>query len=368
MLTTICGFILMCYIGFWVLVILILFLMETWWILLIAIIIFIIIGIAHGFNEMGKETEMRNNSIRTSIWNYCRYNGLKDVTCDSERKLLDVLAKDNKLGLSEYEFKNHVYNIVNNYELCDRLDRGFVNHSRCKATNIYHKCKDLRIKDGNIDGNEKKWNVIAATFDIPVDVAKELFVRQCDEYKIQKDKKRAQERLKKDKEKKNAQLLLMNKMNEIRNSEDKLYIDELNISKNIGKARYTYSNINIYSKLIDLDDVEEKVNLLNFDIGDYKITEFKNFFVPIGISYKKDIKLFGKDAVLDGSFRIRVLDKSNNLVAVGIVNGLIQNNKIYGFKKLSKNVLCKCLDEKLVDGRKSYNIEISLISLWLLEL
>lgn len=136
---------------------------------------------------------------------------------------------------------------------------------------------------------------------------------------------------------------------------------------------------NVYSKFTEalIVDITEKYNdKISFENTKYSIIDStQNIKVSVKCLFK-DIKVLNKPGILDGSFKINVLDSNNNTVATGIYNaknleilddGIINVND-FGFQKNNSfDVICISYNYKNISSNNKYHIEIEPIHLWIIE-
>jgi len=121
-------------------------------------------------------------------------------------------------------------------------------------------------------------------------------------------------------------------------------------------------------------DIEKAKSKISISDVEYEILQSKNFLVKF-ILKTEDVKLLDKDALIDGSIKVNVLDEDNNLVSEGYYsakNISINNNQeidmSYGFDGLNfPRVYCKTLDYSNVKENSKYRVEIEYINLWIVE-
>lgn len=87
----------------------------------------------------------------------------------------------------------------------------------------------------------------------------------------------------------------------------------------------------------------------------------------IKFEYKEAIKILNADALIDGSFKVKIIDNNNNDVAIGYLNGDYKSLSSLGFYKPIYNVLCKKLNDYKLRDDYEYKIKIEPIKLWLIE-
>lgn len=160
------------------------------------------------------------------------------------------------------------------------------------------------------------------------------------------------------------------------------YNDHLKKKKDIEKEALDLQKKCDYinDRLIDIDNKEEKFELLEISNTNYIITEGKNFKVSFKYKLKDKIALLDSPAILDGSLLIEVLD-GNRVLAYGyyVANNMddwgdtgkrtIELNNA-GFKNEEHVYLCLCrsnMFQPYLDNNKKYTIKISPHNLWIIE-
>lgn len=151
-------------------------------------------------------------------------------------------------------------------------------------------------------------------------------------------------------------------------------------SKEASKAGSVKVNLkkmidNINEALI-IDELEELKDKIKFKNTKYKILDTKNF--EISTEYLlSDLNILNKEALLDGSFKISVIDKDNTVVATGYYNAgnvdvdesanVITSNMGLNIDD-SFEIICISNDYKKIDLKEEYQIKIEPINLWLIEI
>lgn len=86
--------------------------------------------------------------------------------------------------------------------------------------------------------------------------------------------------------------------------------------------------------------------------------------------------ILNKDGVLDGSFKVNVLDEFENIVATGYYNAdnidMTEDNKVYtfnmGFNNKNKfNVICISNNYNNVNLQEKYHVVIEPVHMWMIE-
>lgn len=133
--------------------------------------------------------------------------------------------------------------------------------------------------------------------------------------------------------------------------------------------------IGCINEALIIDDINQLQDKIKFTNIDYKILETNNFNVSVEYVLE-DLKILNKDGLLDGSFKVDVLDESENVVATGYYNGgnveINDDNSVYTFNMGLNNgekfsVICIANDSDNINSQNKYHVELEPIHLWILE-
>ena len=121
----------------------------------------------------------------------------------------------------------------------------------------------------------------------------------------------------------------------------------------------------------DIEKAKSKITISNIE---YKILKTKNFLVEF-ILKTENIRLLDKDALIDGSIKVNIFDKDNNLIAEGYhsaknisINDNQEIDVSYGFREFNcPRVYCKTLDYSKIQENSKYKVEIEFLNLWIVE-
>lgn len=132
---------------------------------------------------------------------------------------------------------------------------------------------------------------------------------------------------------------------------------------------------NINDALI-IEDTNQLTDKITFEYTNYDILETNNFLVRTEYSLS-NLNILNKKALLDGSFKILILDEEENIVATGYYSaGNVDvdefnsvNTTNMGLNRKDEfEVICISTNPEKVNSEKEYQIMIEPINLWLMEI
>lgn len=189
---------------------------------------------------------------------------------------------------------------------------------------------------------------------------------------------------------------VQNKIEKIRDEEEKEYNKAVAQAEIFGKLKYTerlewqVSMLknnkesdsqeiadkkkiidSIDEKLFDKDNQDKKFRLLKFSDVKCTVLESGNIEVSGNVTLNKELKILEAEAILDGSLKVIVYDQDDKEVAHGYYSapGFDETDlaKI-GFDKVEYfNVLCKANNCDEISSDKGYYCEIQANKLWIIE-
>lgn len=239
------------------------------------------------------------------------------------------------------------------------------------AKKIYYKCCELGITSITSKENVEKLMVVAKSFGVKkVTDAKKLY-------------RRAKQCIKEEKLEEERDEFLLRKEKELDYFKEKKEISSLvgrdkykklcELHTLEGKHKFSHD---LDNALYDCTNVEEKFELLDFSDVDVHIRDTGNFNVSFHLHLKEKIMLLDRDAILDGTIKVSILDEDDNIVAIGYLNGTVDKLKygynpvsyrLKGFKTGYYSVLCCFVNGATYDKDKEYYVEFCPISLWFIE-
>lgn len=264
--------------------------------------------------------------------------------------------------------------IVNVFLLYEIFSRGNKNNNldssddnelsnKYLAQKIYNKCSELGIISISSKENIKKMMVVAKSFGVTDVIEAKNLYRSAEEEKLEEERKKIEFR---------------------RQGEFQCFLDEKEISRLVGREKYEYIyELSFGSKfsekfsnaLYDDSNIKEKFKLLNLSNVHYTVRDTGNFDVTFKCVLKEKIKLLNRDAILDGTLMISILDEDDNVVAIGYLNGdFICKGDLYdfsyyfkGFNTRNYEVTCCLVDGVSYDENKKYFVKFSPVNLWFIE-
>lgn len=125
--------------------------------------------------------------------------------------------------------------------------------------------------------------------------------------------------------------------------------------------------------LID-DDLEKLKKNIEFKKTKYEILDTNNFLVYVSC-FVEPVTILKKDAIIDGYFKVLILDEDGNEVAKGYYSSAeISCDKYMNFTDFygmdgeeNFSVLCSAINHDIIDKKKKYNVQIEILNLWALE-
>lgn len=331
---------------------------------IIGLIIFFLIFLfflcnSNYIKKYDKEIEERQkiekiNNLKTKICSWCLEHEFVKLENNDDYEKYNIMLKELNVN-NEPEIKNILFSVINAEDFQKKIKmqvqqkkelewQQYISLAEC----VYNKCVSLNI---NIDNDYESIEIVANSFDISNDMVKQM-------YKDAKNKVELQNRKRIENE-----LIEQNKSIEYAKELSRLY----------GKNRYyfrklpvTEQNI-IKQKLIDDRNQSDLRKLMDINVLNYEILDTNNINVNIEINYNNKIKILNQDAIIDGSFLVKIIDVDNNEVAIGYLNGKYLSPSKFGFYKQVYDVLCKKVSNSNLENDCRYNVVIDTIKLWMME-
>lgn len=232
-----------------------------------------------------------------------------------------------------------------------RLAQEQINQYNQLATNIYNKCIEKGVNEIGTQESLKALQIIAANYGVKdLEIAKGYFEKG-------KQLIAEQERIKREEE-----------IKKYREEDENLYKKQLNLTKTVGKAKY--SAMSVGDKLTDEFDTLEKFKLLEFTDVKYEKTSGGNLRFECNIKVNGTPEILGSPAVLDGSVKVTVF-KNGVEVGEGYICAEGFDGYPSGFRPYTKYT-CICLIETLAESagkvvEDQYTFTFSPVALWFIE-
>ena len=374
-----------CLTAFFVLLLVLFFVAGFEYILLGSAIIggiLLVVGITCKYIEIHDS----NLALSKQVWLRFRRAGLKSLDTDEDYKLADEINKDFDEDMKKKHLKLF-QKVLRDKELVKNLELEYqkeVEQKRKreeaaikrkltleekakkekiakekkeyidKSNKIYNKCIELGLTSFDTDEDIKSLGIVGKTFEVEdIELAKEMYYKAMEIKEIEKELEKLT-KLKKLEEQK------LKKLEELKKEEKKIFDKAKNTSETIGKERYSKSLNKLSNKLIDfIDNVDD---YLDIKVVGYECTFVNNLKINFSCSLKKNIEIIGKKGILDGSFKVSVLD-GDKVIATGYLNGY-ESSSLKCFKNKHYDVLCI---GKNIEKDKEYKIELEPLSFWIIE-
>lgn len=127
----------------------------------------------------------------------------------------------------------------------------------------------------------------------------------------------------------------------------------------------------VKSLVVDESNMSEKFKLLSFSNWNFEITDGRNIRAKAFVSIDSSkVQLFNKQALIDGSLKLEILDSSNKVVATGCYTRYASAG-LQGFREdgfpYKIDVLCIANDINTAKATKKYTCRVTPIKMWFAE-
>ena len=144
---------------------------------------------------------------------------------------------------------------------------------------------------------------------------------------------------------------------------------ERKLSEQLSKDIETLNNIN--DKLIDTKNILKKMELINIENMKCEVLPSKNFKFTCEVHLPENINIVDEPAVLDGTLKIYIKDRENNVVAEGLFSApglFVTDFSKIGFNVVEKiKTICISYDGDNINQKAQYTCEVEALNLWLIE-
>ncbi len=130
----------------------------------------------------------------------------------------------------------------------------------------------------------------------------------------------------------------------------------------------------INSKIIDTENINEKFEMLEFTKLECRVRKSKNIEITGICKIKKQPKLLGGEAILDGAVKINVYNSQDKFVGYGYYSPSkfeeksLKNFKYLGFPVYAYEFSSICIVNGYADENDTYYCKIEPVHLWLIEI
>ena len=363
------GLIVLIYVLFPLIILLLMGLFQNYY---IWVILLVIVVIYCSWESSSKKIRLEKEKTKKEIWYWCKEHDLDSLIDEDDFDKYELLLqKYNIKGIIEKKkfeklVKDAIFdcNFVKQMEneMKEKAEKEYKNYIEF-SKKVYCKCVELNVDINNdIDSIE----IIASSFNVDKSQVKKMYNDAKQDIEFEKKKQEEIKKIKLEKER-------IDTLNKQINEEFKIINKDKELSMLQGKDRYYFRfNSKEYCdkfeiKLYDDRNQEKLKDLIDIKAIDYRILDTNNFIINLKMEYINDIKILDKSAVLDGSFKINILDDNNNVVALGYLNGEYNNVSTFGFYKQMYSVLCGNTGFYEVNKNFKYKVIIEPVRLWLIE-